>query len=270
MPGDGKSTSVSNLAIAFAQAGDRTLVLDCDLRKPVQHLIFGVNSTVGLTDVINDDVKLKDAVQSTNIDNLYVLSCGTQYAHPSEMLGGKRFAMVLAMLAKSFDRIIIDSPPVLRFTDGRILASMADITVMCLRMNQSMRTLGIVALNGLDKVGANVVGAIANDVPASKANVYYGGSSHYFSRARNHGQHRMLPSSANRSVVVADATQQSDESVTDVSGTPDKDGKSVAAASYSNGKMSDQYVNGSTTVATTEQSSGNALKIGDLDWNEKK
>ena len=258
MPGDGKSTSASNLAIAFAQAGDRTLVLDCDLREPVQHLIFEVNGAVGLSDVINDAVKLKDAVQATRINNLYVLPCGTQPNHPSELLGGKRFAQVIAMLSKSFDRIVIDSPPVLRFSDGRILASMADITVVCLRMNQSMRTLGVVALNGLDKVGANVVGAIANDVPASKAASYYGASSHYFTRVRHQNRSANNAMVSRRDIGSDTAPQAQDETNALVSSADNDNSQANGNGTVTAGS----YVNGNSASKTPIDS----LKIGDMKW----
>ncbi len=184
MPGDGKSTTASNLAIAFAQAGDRTLLIDCDLREPVQHLIFETNGNAGLSSVMAGDVKLRDAVRATRSPGLYILPCGPVPANPAELLSSKRFGRLIQALSKTFDRIIIDSSPLLRFSDTRILAASADVTVLVLRMNQSMRTLGVLAINGLQKIGANVVGAVANDVPSGKAYPYYGGSSQYVAPAR--------------------------------------------------------------------------------------
>ncbi len=184
MPGDGKSTTASNLAIAFAQAGDRTLLIDCDLREPVQHLIFETDGDFGLSNVMAGDVKLRDAVRPTRSPGLYILPCGPVPANPAELLSSKRFGRLIQALSKTFDRIIIDSSPLLRFSDTRILAASADVTVLVLRMNQSMRTLGVLAINGLQKIGANVVGAVANDVPSGKAYPYYGGSSQYVAPAR--------------------------------------------------------------------------------------
>jgi Mrp family chromosome partitioning ATPase len=129
-------------------------------------------------------VKLRDAVRPTRSPNLYLLPCGPIPGSPSELLGSKKFARLIQALSKSFDRIVIDSSPLLRFADGRILAASADATVLVLRMNQSMRTLGVVAINGLGKVGANVVGAVANDVPSGQTYPYYGGSSQYFAQPR--------------------------------------------------------------------------------------
>jgi succinoglycan biosynthesis transport protein ExoP len=183
MEGDGKSTSASNLAIAFAQAGERTLIVDCDLREPVQHLIFEAEGRIGLTNVITGEVKLRDAVCPTRVPNLYLLPCGPVPLNPSELLTGRRFDRLMRALSASFDRIIIDSPPLMVFTDGRVLAAGADATLLVLRMNQSVRELGLSALDGLGRVGANVLGAIANDVAPERAYRKYGGTWQYAARS---------------------------------------------------------------------------------------
>jgi capsular exopolysaccharide synthesis family protein len=184
MPGDGKSTTASNLAIAFAQAGHRTLLVDCDLREPVQHLIFETDAAIGLSNVVSGEEKLRDAVRPTRVAGLYLLPCGPVPSNPSELLAGKRFSQLMRALVETFDRIIIDSPPLMAVADARILAASADATVLVLRMNQSMRKFGIMAIDSLEKVGANVLGAVANDVPSNKTDNYYGGSWQYASSAK--------------------------------------------------------------------------------------
>lgn len=173
--GDGKSTTASNLAIAFAQAGERTLLIDCDLRNPVQHLLFEADATVGLTNVIAGEAQLRDAIRPAILPGLFLLPCGPIPKNPAELLISSRFKQLMQMLTESFDRIIIDSPPLMSVTDARILAADADATLLVLRMNKSMRELGIMALDGLDSVGARVIGAVANDVPPSRSAKYYGG-----------------------------------------------------------------------------------------------
>lgn len=175
--GDGKSTTASNLAIAMAQSGERVLLLDCDLRQPVQHLIFEVDGETGLSSVLADEVTLRDAITATAVPGLFVLPAGPVPENPSELLTGKRFATLMQALGKSFDRIVIDSPPLMNVTDARILAASADATILVLRMNKSMRRLGVLAMDGLDRVGANVLGALANDVPVPNGfadQAYYG------------------------------------------------------------------------------------------------
>lgn len=184
MPGDGKSTTASNLAIAFAQAGERTLLVDCDLREPVQHMMFEQHGLVGLTSVVAGEAKLRDAICPTLVPGLHLLPCGPVPESPSEMLAGRKFDLLMRALGESFDRVIIDSPPLTVVTDARILAAAADATLLVVRMNRSMRDSGMQAMEGLAEVGANVVGAIANDVPGGRAYRYYGGSWHYASHAR--------------------------------------------------------------------------------------
>ncbi|HEY7118513.1 MAG TPA: polysaccharide biosynthesis tyrosine autokinase [Tepidisphaeraceae bacterium] len=179
MEGDGKSTTASNLAIAFAHAGERTLVVDCDLREPVQHLIFEADAGAGLTSVLSGEAKLREAIVPTDVPNLHLLPCGPVPTNPSELLTGKRFDRLMRTLAEGFDRVIVDSPPLMMFTDARVLAASADATLLVLRMNQSVRELGMLALDGLERAGANVLGAIANDVPPPRAYRKYGGTWQY-------------------------------------------------------------------------------------------
>jgi capsular exopolysaccharide synthesis family protein len=183
MPGDGKSTTASNLAIAFAEAGQRTLLIDCDLREPVQHLIFGIDGLAGVSSVIAAEADLASAVRATRVPGLYLLPCGPVPANPAEMLASKRFGQMMQALLGQFDRIVLDSPPIVSVTDARILGASADATLLVLRMGRSMRKTGVLALDGLERVRANVIGAIANDMPTPGGG-YYGGSWQYAGRSR--------------------------------------------------------------------------------------
>jgi capsular exopolysaccharide synthesis family protein len=178
-PGDGKSTSASNLAIAMAQAGHRTLLLDADFRKPTQHRVFQLEDRVGLSSVIAGQAPLRDAIQRTNVARLQVLPCGPIPPNPAEILNGKRFAQVMDVLVRAYDRIVIDSPPVMPVTDARILAASADVTVMVLRANKSTHRLSVHAREGLISVGANILGVVVNDVPRRKSGYGYGGYGGY-------------------------------------------------------------------------------------------
>jgi capsular exopolysaccharide synthesis family protein len=177
--GEGKSTTASNVAISFAQAGERTLLIDCDLREPVQHMIFEVDGGVGLSDVMCGAARVRDAVRPTDMPGLFLLPCGPVPTNPSELLASKRFIRLMQALGKSFDRIIIDSPPLLNATDGCILAAAADVTLLVVRMSGSTREQAALALDELDRAGANVLGVVANDVPIPRAYRYYGTASTY-------------------------------------------------------------------------------------------
>ena len=173
-PGDGKTTSASNLAIALAQAGHRTLLLDADFRKPSQHKVFEIDPTVGLSSVIAGHVKLREAVRQTETPGLYVLPCGPVPPNPSEILNGKRFAQVMEVLCNAFDRIVLDSPPVMPVTDARILAASADLTILVTRIDKSTERMSRHAKEGLLSVGANILGVVVNDMSRRKREGYYG------------------------------------------------------------------------------------------------
>jgi capsular exopolysaccharide synthesis family protein len=168
-PGDGKSTTASNLAIALANAGHRTLLIDCDLVRPVQHMIFHADPAVGLAAVAAGEGKLADAVQPTVVPGLYVLPAGPLPPNPSDLLTGRRFALLMEALRSAFDRIVIDSPPLATSSDGMVLASSADATLLVVRLNQSLRDTATRAVDALQRSGANVLGVVANDVPPARA-----------------------------------------------------------------------------------------------------
>jgi succinoglycan biosynthesis transport protein ExoP len=172
--GEGKSTCSSNLAISLAQGGHRTLLIDADMRKPVQHKIFQSDGTIGLADVMTGKARLRDVLRATGIDDLFLLPCGSIPGKPAEMLQSKRFAELMKTLSSVFDRVVIDSPPVIPVTDARIMAASADVTILVLRMNRSSRKLAGTAIDMLHKVKASVLGAIANEVQLGNGYGYYG------------------------------------------------------------------------------------------------
>jgi capsular exopolysaccharide synthesis family protein len=177
-PGDGKSTTASNLAIAMAAAGHRTVLVDADLRRPVQHKVFEVDGSAGLADVLTGKNNLKDVLRKTTTKGLYVLPCGAVPANPAELIEGRGFRQVIDALKGTFDRVIIDSPPVMVVADARVIASSADATLLILRMNKSDRRLAALALDVLQRAGANVLGWVANDM-AQAAERYGGGYGYY-------------------------------------------------------------------------------------------
>jgi len=174
--GDGKTTLVSNLAIAIAQAGQRTLILDADFRKPMQHKIFEVNhEDKGLSSVLTGATALAEATQSTDVKGLELLPCGPKVPNPSEILNSNSFAKLLELITSRYDRVIIDSPPVLPVTDAQILAAICDITLLVLRAEKSTRKISLQAREALLSVGAHILGTIVNDVPKKGRYGYYGG-----------------------------------------------------------------------------------------------
>jgi len=176
-PGDGKSTLVSNLAIAMAQAGQRTLVVDADFRRPVQHKIFEADAGRGMSDILIGRYTIDEAVQPGPVKGLDILTCGTEVPNPSELLNSDALAHVLSELSERYARIIIDSPPVGPVADGQILATMCDVVLLVLRAEQSTRRQSRHARDALLSVGAHILGAVLNDVP--RAHGWYGHYSGY-------------------------------------------------------------------------------------------
>lgn len=175
-PGDGKTTSASNLAIAIAQTGRSVLLLDADFRKPTQHKNLDIKDSVGLSSVLAGREPLERAIQRTGVEGLDILPCGPIPANPSEILNSREFGELVDSLAGRYDHIVLDSPPVNAVTDARILGAVCDATILVLRADKSTRKAGEHARNGLMSVGARVVGAVVNDAPRSKGYEVYGGS----------------------------------------------------------------------------------------------
>ncbi|MCH8192541.1 MAG: polysaccharide biosynthesis tyrosine autokinase, partial [Planctomycetes bacterium] len=174
MPGEGKSTVVSNLAIAMAQSGQRVLILDGDFRKPTQHIVFDVNRENGVAALLAGMKPLAETVTQTQTKGLYLMPSGPEVPNPAEMLGSQTFKDLLAKLAGEFDRIIVDSPPLMAVADAAILAAICDATVLVLRAERSTRKAVQHAHRKLQGVGARLIGAIVNDVKHSKGRYGYG------------------------------------------------------------------------------------------------
>jgi succinoglycan biosynthesis transport protein ExoP len=188
--GDGKTTVVSNLAIAMAQAGQKTLVLEADFRKPMQNKIFGVNhDSKGLSSVLAGDDKIEEVIKTTCVSGLDILTCGPEVPNPSETLHSSSFTSLVKLLAKKYDRIIVDSPPVLPVTDAQILASICQLTIIVLRAEKSTRKASQRARDALQCVGARVLGLVVNDVPKNGRYGFYGGDGYYIG-SKKAGSHK--------------------------------------------------------------------------------
>jgi len=180
-PGDGKSTLASNLAITMAQADQKTLVIDADFRKPVQHKIFELHDEKGLSSVLVGRDTIEQAAQPGVIDNLEIMACGPEVPNPSELLNSDAFNKTLKKLRENYDRVIIDSPPVGPVADSQILAAVCDITLLVLRAEKSTRRQAQHARDSLLSVGAQLLGAVVNDVQQKRGQ--YG----YYSSYGNYG-----------------------------------------------------------------------------------
>ena len=179
--GDGKSTLASNLAIAMAQAGQKTLIIDADFRKPVQHKIFEVDDDKGLSSVLAGRDTIEQAVRPGGCDGLDIMACGPEVPNPSELLNSDAFNETLKKLTERYDRVVVDSPPVGPVADAQILAAACDITLLVLRAEKSTRKQAQHARDSLLSVGSQLLGAVVNDVRQKRGQ--YG----YYSSYGNYG-----------------------------------------------------------------------------------
>ena len=179
VPGEGKTTTASNVAIVFAQAGRRVLLVDADLRKPGVHRAFDVPNTHGLTSLLRDEqVDLGAIAQRTELDNLRLLTTGPLPPNPAELLGSQRMRATLDRLQADHDLVILDSPPLQAVTDAAIVSSFVDGTLFVIDAARSRQGAVRQGREALAKAGANVLGAVLNRVPAgahSDYASYYGG-----------------------------------------------------------------------------------------------
>lgn len=161
-PGEGKTTTIAALGIAMAQAGNRVIILDTDLRKPRLHRAFGVSGEKGLTSILVGE-PMEACVKSTDLMNLHVLPCGPLAPNPAELLHSEKFLNLLDELSEKYDRVLLDSPPIGVVTDAAILSQVSDGTVFVVQANSTPKEAIRRSARQLSDVGAPVLGVILND-----------------------------------------------------------------------------------------------------------
>jgi tyrosine-protein kinase len=166
-PGEGKTMVAANLAVAFAQAGDRVVLVGGDLRRPRMEEVLDVPLTPGLTAVLIGDVTLPQAIQTAEgVPNLSVLPAGYPPPNPSELLSGERARRLIDVLGQTYDVVVIDCPPVLPVTDALVLARMADTTLLVTSANKTSKRSLTRAVELLRQVDAPLSGAVLNSASA--------------------------------------------------------------------------------------------------------
>ncbi len=178
-PQEGKSTIVSNLGVAMAQTGKKILVMDCDLRKPVQHEIFESSNEFGLTKYLTGYCSLEEAITSTKLSNLNLLTSGPIPPNPAELLGSKSMDKLFDLIKEQYEVILIDAPPTIAVADPIILAGKCDGVILVVRA-------GFTKLNALKetnellkKADAPLIGTVLNDSSIS-GGYYYKGYRKYY------------------------------------------------------------------------------------------
>lgn len=169
--GDGKSTLTSSLALVLARAGKRTLVIDADLRDPGQHQIFGVQASPGLEGLLSRGVPFAAAIRPTLIDGLDVLPGGLRPVNPTELLSNERFQHLLELLKLEYEFVLVDSPAVLESADAAVVAARTDGALLVVRAARSTGGRVAQARAALERVGAELVGTVLNDVGCGQRTV---------------------------------------------------------------------------------------------------
>lgn len=172
-PSEGKSTLAANLGGAFAQGGQKTVILDADLRRPRVHEIFGLDKDIGLTNVLVGDMDLDSVIKETGIENLYAITCGPIPPNPAELLESERMKELLEELKQKADIIIIDSPLVIGLADAVILSSISDGVLIVARYNSTSRSAFNQARKMLETANANILGAVLNEMDMRRARYGY-------------------------------------------------------------------------------------------------
>lgn len=177
-PREGKSTTAMYLATTMAQSGQRVLVIDSDMRRPRLHKSLGLGRSTGLSNLIVGEATADDVIKTTDIPNLYFLPCGPTPPNPAELLMTDRFREVLGELEDRFDRVILDSPPILAVTDALVMAKQADGVVLVMKAGSTTRDDARNVARQLSDVDARVAGVVLNELDLDDKS--YGYYYHYY------------------------------------------------------------------------------------------
>jgi len=177
-PGEGKSTTITNLAVTFAQSEKKVILIDADLRKPTAHHTFALSNRWGLSSVISQQSKLEEVIQASDIPNLDVITSGAIPPNPAEMMNSKKMTSLLEQLRQMYDIILIDTPPLLAVTDAQIVSTKSDGVILVVDQGKVKRDIAGKAVKSLESVNARILGVVLNNVKR-KANeeayyYYYG------------------------------------------------------------------------------------------------
>ncbi len=177
--GEGKSTTCFNLAFVCAQQGEKVLLIDADLRRPVQHTILGVSNRFGLTNVLLRDVPVEEAIKATSVPNLHFLPSGRLPRTSLGVLDPKRIGELIASLKTKYDVILIDTPPLVGISDSSIIAKEADGAILVVQYRKYPRDMLAKARQMMETLGVKTVGAVLNNINVMRDDYYYYYHSYY-------------------------------------------------------------------------------------------
>jgi capsular exopolysaccharide synthesis family protein len=177
--GEGKSTTTINLATVFAQAGNRVLIVDSDLRRPTLHKLFKVTNNLGLTNYLLKQNTLAEIVQTTSVPSLDFMASGKLPNSSMGILGSAQMKEMITELKQRYDFILFDSPPILGVSDASILASEVDLVMQVIQYRRYPQPMTIRAKQMIEKVGGNFIGIVLNNINMSQDEGYYYYSGYY-------------------------------------------------------------------------------------------
>ncbi len=173
-PEEGKSTALANLAVTLAQGGKKTILVDCDLRRPNQHDLWGIAREPGLTTMVLEGLKEPPLID-VGVENLKVLTSGPLPSNPADLLGSPRMDEIVGQLKKRADMVLFDAPPVIAVTDATLLAAKLDGVLLVLRARSTRRDHAERAKELLERVGVRIVGTVLTNAQVDvQLGGYYG------------------------------------------------------------------------------------------------
>ena len=170
---EGKTTTVSNLAVSFANLNKKVLLIDCDLRNASIHKMFKINNIYGLTDILAKDRAVDKCIQKTELENLYVLTAGAIPPNPAEILSSEKMKNLIEDLKNIYDYIFIDTPPIGLVTDAGVLSSFIDGVVLVVKSESVEKKYLEETKKKLDAVDARILGAILNSYKSEQKDYNY-------------------------------------------------------------------------------------------------
>ena len=171
-PGEGKTVTSGNLALALAQGENKVLLVDCDMRKPSIHKNFRISNESGLTDLLLHKKTMEQVMVNYN-KNLTIVPAGRVSPNPSEMLGSRAMGTFLEEMKNHFDYIVMDTPPLGAVTDAQVLSTKVDGTILVVKAGATKKDVVINSVNLIKKVNGNLIGTVLNGVEQSKNKYYY-------------------------------------------------------------------------------------------------
>jgi capsular exopolysaccharide synthesis family protein len=170
---EGKSTVCSNLATIMAAAGERVLIIDGDMRKPVLHKMFKISNARGLSSVLSGQIELDEAIRDTQVENVSIIPAGPISPNPTELLGSRTMKILLAELRQRYDRVIIDCPPYMGLADSSMLTTLTDGVLIVIRSGKTSRDLIYQTIKNMEMIKAKVLGVVLNDQSGTADEYYY-------------------------------------------------------------------------------------------------